>query len=81
MCNCIDLINQQLKDRNTRIYTPIFWDPKENLYSKQAALIVTEKIDSHKRGQPSRLIASFCPFCGKPYQDEKPGSKTVNPET
>ena len=62
MCNCINDLNEKLKEKNTRIYTPISFRPSLNTLGP---LVVTEKVDKKKRSKPLNLFASYCPFCGE----------------
>jgi hypothetical protein len=68
MCNCIKKVNEQLLDHNTRIVTPITFSATKLDVSTQA-LISTEKIDKKKKSGPVKLFASYCPICGKMYEN------------
>lgn len=63
MCNCIELVNKELAERNanTEIHVPF------TLSKITRVCVETEKIDDKKRGKPMKVFASFCPFCGKEY--------------
>lgn len=63
-CKCIEKVDKALKEQNTRLVVAIFLDG-----SPERAIIEVEKIDSKNRTRPKRMIASFCPFCGKKYLD------------
>lgn len=71
MCECVDKLNEQLKEHNTRIVIPIMLNKKTLDFASANTLVVTEKVDSAKRGKPLKVSASYCPFCGKKYEQEK----------
>lgn len=70
MCDCMKQINDELAQYNTRL------DPvmalRDGTLHMAGVRIETVKIDSKKRGRPKRLVASYCPFCGKKYDVERP---------
>lgn len=65
-CPCVELIHKALAKsesaamQNTRVVTTMF--------TGRVALM-TEKVDSGRRGKPALLTASHCPFCGKKYPE------------
>lgn len=61
-CNCIEELNKAMTPHNTEVC--MTW------YPITRPIIATMKIDSKKRGKPYLAVASFCPFCGKPYDDK-----------
>ena len=71
MCDCMKLINDELAQYNTRIIPVMAL--RDGTFHMAGVRIETEKIDSKKRGRPKRLVASYCPFCGKKYEDERSG--------
>lgn len=77
MCNCIEETNKILKEEhpewNTELDIPFSWDKKGTL-SADRVTISTMKIDPDRRPKnkkPARLFATYCPFCGEKYKDEK----------
>lgn len=67
MCNCIDRVNSELKEQapNTMLLVPMM------LRRGTTRLFVeTTKRDDKKRGKPTRMFATFCPFCGVKYEKE-----------
>lgn len=69
MCDCIDLTDAEFARREnpTRIDAGIFLDgrPVRAVVATCIPFWVTKK-----RGQkPSRLIATYCPFCGEMYPE------------
>lgn len=74
-CDCIRTMNTRVAERNGHLVTTLFGTPR--------AVIGSEKIDSRKRGRPPGAIASFCPFCGAPYEksSDAPTPETTPPVT
>jgi predicted molibdopterin-dependent oxidoreductase YjgC len=66
MCNCITEINEQLKKDNTEVDVFIYiFNPEK----QPTVSIATFKIDKKVRRGPMRLTATYCPFCGKKYEE------------
>ena len=63
-CNCVALIDAQLKDRNARVATRLVLNFKTGDARSTAPLVQLEKIDSKKRKAVPTMVATFCPFCG-----------------
>ena len=64
MCDCTDVLGRQLADHNTRLaYTIVV----QSGSLTQLPTILTEKIDTRRRGRPMALVPSYCPFCGDPF--------------
>lgn len=61
-CNCIDEANAKLADSNSEILITI--------WPVVRPIIATQKLAERKRGKPSLLVASYCPFCGDKYGDK-----------
>lgn len=59
MCGCIERINEHLAKTNTKIELPM-WTASGQI----TPFVVTMKIDQKKRGKPTSVFASHCPFCG-----------------
>ena len=72
MCNCISEINEELisKDRNTKIKTPLLLNSDMSSQGSRAQ-IVTEKINTKSKKKPVAVFASYCPFCGESYTENK----------
>lgn len=69
MCNCIAEAEKALKDTNTTLDVPIVINSKSGKISANRLTVTTIKRDMKKREQPSRIFASYCPFCGKKYRE------------
>jgi hypothetical protein len=65
-CDCVAKVNEMLAGNNTKIVLPMI--------GPQRTFVETCKVDEKKRGKPSLMFASFCPFCGSKYP---PASKTL----
>jgi hypothetical protein len=70
MCNCIEEVQKKLLEtgRNTMLDIPMSLSPSHDL-SANRVTISTCKRDEKKREKPLRMFASYCPFCGLPYED------------
>lgn len=77
-CDCIRIVEAQLKERNTRIKLPLFFSGAPEVADR--VQIVTEQIEKG-RGKPREvgLIATFCPFCGTRYTPE-PAARAADTE-
>ena len=66
MCNCIERVNEEMKTNNfnMRIDVPF------TMSKVRRCCIEVEKIDP-KGKKKVRLFASYCPFCGVDYNEEK----------
>lgn len=67
-CNCIEVINEKLASRNTRLTQAlVFGDcPHDGL------MLETEQIE-RGRGKPkaAAMFLTYCPFCGTKYEQEE----------
>ena len=66
MCNCIQVINNELAERKTNTEIHVLFTMSKIV----RVCIETEKIDGNKRGKPMKVFATFCPFCGTEYAKE-----------
>lgn len=72
-CNCIDGVNEKLRtDHQTELGLALFLDGRPARVN--VATYVPSEFDrpserrpGKKRPRPVSLVASFCPFCGCPY--------------
>jgi hypothetical protein len=71
MCNCIEKVEKKLLESgtNTKLDIPITLSANHDL-SANRVTISTCKRDEKKREKPTRMFASYCPFCGLPYKKE-----------
>lgn len=73
-CDCITKINAKLREKNFRLCGYAFTFPRLD----PIITIATEWVDSDKapKGKKRRcpaMLASYCPFCGTPIEQEKEG--------
>lgn len=68
-CACIAEVNKVLYERNAVLHTTL----PLSLGAVPRTLIATEVVTPRRRqrAQPSRLVANYCPFCGKKYPEAK----------
>jgi hypothetical protein len=76
MCDCMTKVNEHLAERNTQL-TPTL-AIRDGQFKMLGATLATQKIDKSKRGQPSNVIAAYCPFCGVKYDagEDAPTAKS-----
>jgi hypothetical protein len=65
MCDCISKINEYLKSSNTQVIQTIAI--KNNKLDVIGVRVLTDKIDSSRRGKAVSVTAAYCPFCGEKY--------------
>jgi hypothetical protein len=63
-CDCIEVVNEKLKERNTALAQPLV------LGDNPAKLLVETYQIETGRGKPKAvsIFASCCPFCGVRYE-------------
>lgn len=67
MCGCIAKIDADLKAGGQCLDATMFGERKAT-----TMLIRTDKWKhENRRSMPTRMIASFCPFCGEKYAEAK----------
>ncbi len=67
MCTCIETINADLKPTGQCLDATMFGVGKAT-----TMLIRTDKWKhENRRNMPTRIIATFCPFCGEKYAEAK----------
>lgn len=68
MCNCISIVNAKLEVQyNSRLQTAFLFGKA----GEPRVLLATEKANSKKPGSAPNLMATYCPFCGKRYEEQK----------
>lgn len=58
--DCIDKMNEMLKNHNTRLSHAIDFSSKP----RELVLLATSKANEKVRRKPAMVFASYCPFCG-----------------
>lgn len=71
MCDCINKVNEKLKEYNTQIEFPIAFDPNDGMKIVTSVRISTVKIDTRKKLGPVGFFATYCPVCGEEYKQEE----------
>lgn len=63
-CNCVETVNEKLKERNTRLTQAIVLGE----CSHDGLMLETEQVETG-RGKPKKvsMFLTFCPFCGVKY--------------
>lgn len=59
-CHCVELANETLGLRNTKVREAITFGERTG----SRIVVATDKVDPGVRGNPVVLMATFCPFCG-----------------
>lgn len=74
MCECVERIDNLLKERNdnTMLNIPLFVGD-----GPVRVFVETIKRSEKKRGKPVKLFANFCPFCGEKYAETAPLSEVT----
>jgi len=70
MCDCIETINEKLKeaDTNTALDVPFMLNFTSNAVRADRLIVTTRKINSKSRKKAQRIFCSYCPFCGEKYE-------------
>lgn len=70
-CNCVKLVNEALEreEANTVLDIPMSINLSTGKMGPQRMVIATVKSNSKKRGQKKTLFATYCPVCGKKYNE------------
>lgn len=66
-CNCIEVVDAKLAERNTRLVQAITLRPWGT-----RLMIATEIIEKKRGARPVGMFPTFCPFCGVAYEPSKP---------
>lgn len=66
MCDCLNMVNKQLKESNTRVESTIAIQNGQLRFV--GVKLSTTRLDGTKRGKAVMSVtAAFCPFCGEKY--------------
>jgi hypothetical protein len=63
MCECIERVNEALKERNTKLALTFTFGKEAAAYPT----IMTEIVVKVRGQRPATMLPSFCPFCGTRY--------------
>jgi len=67
MCTCIEDSSDELAKKNIMLIVPFRLSAR--IMKADRVLIQIKKRDKRIKKPLPNLFASFCPFCGKQYQD------------
>lgn len=62
MCDCINLVNEKLKDRNLKLSSTFSFSGLERV------ALVTTTLDPQRKKGPALMLPTYCPFCGERYE-------------
>lgn len=65
-CNCIDLTDAALAEHNTELGTVTIMS--EQRWSRRIG-ITTTVLTKRRGAKPVRIVAKFCPLCGRSYDE------------
>lgn len=69
MCDCIEKVNGELRDKNTVLVVP-YWAPLSGIGEarQRGVMVATQKLNTKLREPAVKLLAVYCPFCGEKYE-------------
>lgn len=67
-CNCIEVVDAQLAERNTRLVQALTLRP----VVRSHLMIATEVIEKKRGARAVGMFPTFCPFCGVAYEPAAP---------
>lgn len=68
MCNCVEQIKQQLIE--AKVNTTIDFI-NINLFTEQPVLTYEYKKGKSRKKNHGHVVFTYCPFCGKKYEERK----------
>lgn len=68
MCDCFKQVNEQLEPLGDELSVRMMFNFEKASLRFSNAIVATNKKEG-KRGKPTTLFASYCPFCGEKYED------------
>lgn len=67
-CNCIETVNEKLKERNTYLVEPWFIQSDKS----RRLFVETGQLEKGRgKGKAVRIFTSYCPFCGVKQAQEQ----------
>lgn len=68
-CNCLEQVQEQLKEHNTTIVQSLQINFKTGKGSLSNPRIAVQKINSKSKKPAIPILCAHCPFCGKKYPE------------
>lgn len=69
MCDCITQINEQIRVHQTELDVSILSGGQKDAVRVHVSTYIPYKVKTKRGQKPTRLLATYCPFCGKKYED------------
>lgn len=74
MCDCIETVNKELSDRNTRLEQALMFGASTN----PGLMLRTEQLEKGRgKNKAVTIFPSYCPFCGEKYADRDMTARAV----
>jgi hypothetical protein len=70
MCDCATEVDKQLAERECNTRLAFAMQITKDMGIRYCLLVGVEKIDKSKRKPAMLVTATFCPFCGKKFEQE-----------
>mgnify|MGYP001617678267 FL=1 len=69
MCDCVERVDAELIEAggNMALDIPLILNREKNEWRGDRLCVSVLKRDNQNRKKPTRLLASYCPFCGEMY--------------
>lgn len=67
MCDCIEKLDESLKEYNTAFDKVVYFE-KPDMRMKSTIQIALKKINP-RGAKPIRLFLAYCPFCGEKREE------------
>jgi len=69
MCDCIQLTNEALAKTGWKLDIPITITSAMTMQTIPRVMIRVVQINPQPRAKTPNFLATYCPFCGKAYED------------
>lgn len=68
MCDCATKVNEQLRPHQTELDVSLMPN-KKDIVRVNISTSIPYPIKPKRGQKPMRMVATYCPFCGKKYED------------